>query len=158
MEKTPLRLLFTRARAAWVGALILAWTSAARSEWSNSLKPTGPIAGEVTLVKDGKPVRSIRLTTNATPVEKSAAKELQHWIEQITGARLAITTADVHPTARLQTDAALGEDGIRIAIEGDDLVLTGGTGRGVVNAVYAFLEEDLGCRFYTSDSIRLPKG
>ena len=27
----------------------------------------------------------------------------------------------------------------------------------MINAVYALLEEDLGCRFYTNDSIRLPK-
>src|SRR4029078_6039845 len=31
-------------------------------------------------------------------------------------------------------------------------------GRGVINAVFALLEEDLGCRFYTADSIKLPKG
>jgi hypothetical protein len=42
-------------------------------------------------------------------------------------------------------------------MDDDDLVLAGGTVRGVVNAVYAFLEEDLGCRFYTPDSISLPK-
>ena len=57
-----------------------------------------------------------------------------------------------------ETDASLGEEGYRIAVEGDDLVLAGGTGRGVVNAVYALLEEDLGCRFYTNDSIKLPQG
>jgi hypothetical protein len=51
----------------------------------------------------------------------------------------------------------LGEDGYRISVVGDDLVLEGGAGRGIVNAVYALLEEDLGCRFYTNDSIRLPK-
>jgi hypothetical protein len=137
--------------------LSLIWTTAARSQWTNSLKPAGQGAREVTLVKNGNAVCSIRLPTNSTPIEKSAAKELQHWVEQITRARLEITTADVHPSVRLRTDAALGEDGIRIAMEGDDLVLAGGTGRGVVNAVYALLEEDLGGRFYTSDSIKLPK-
>ncbi len=140
---------------------VLFWLVASgimRGEWVNSLKPVGTPAGEVVLVKEGKPVRSIRLATNATVIEKNAAVELQRWIEQITSAHLAITAADSGPSVRLQTESALGEEGYRIAIEGDDLVLAGGTGRGVVNAVYALLEEDLGCRFYTNDSIKLPKG
>jgi hypothetical protein len=136
---------------------LVAW-STTRGEWQNSLKPAGQPANEFLLVKEGKSVRPIRLTANATIIEKNAAAELQHWIEQITRARPAITPADNGPSVRLQTDAALGEEGYRIAIEGDDLVLAGGTGRGVVNAVYALLEEDLGCRFYTNESIKLPLG
>src|SRR5262245_399678 len=143
MEKAPLRLHVTRPLAVWVGCLSLIWAHVARSEWTNSLKPVGTAAGEIALVKDGKAVRSIWLAANATIIEKNAAKELQHWIEQITGARPEITTADVHPSVRLKTDAALGEEGIQITVQGDDLVLAGGTGRGVVNAVYALLEEDL---------------
>ena len=103
-------------------------------------------------------MRPIRLPTNATAIEKNAAAELQHWIEQITTARPDDHDGRYGPSVRLQTDASLGEEGYRIAVEGDDLVLAGGTGRGVINAVYALLEEDLGCRFYTNDSIRLPKG
>jgi hypothetical protein len=137
-------------------ALSLAWPACARAEWQNSLKPAGPAAGEVVLVKDGKAARPIRLPATSTEIEKNAAKELQHWIEQITGGQPEITTADVHPSIRLQTDQALGEEGIRIAMDGEDLLLAGGTGRGVINAVYAFLEEDLGCRFYTPKSIKLP--
>jgi hypothetical protein len=129
-----------------------------RSEWQNTLKPIGSPAGEIFLVKDGKSLWPILLPTNATTIEKNAATELQHWIEQITTARPEISTAHHGPSVRLRTDASLGEEGYRIAMEGDDLVLSGGTGRGVINAVYALLEEDLGCRFYTRDSIKLPKG
>ena len=110
------------------------------------------------LVKDGKAIFPIQLATSATVIEQKAAEELQHWIEQITSARLDITTADAGPTVKIRIDAGLGEEGYRIATEGDDLMLLGGTGRGVVNAVYALLEEDLGCRFYTNDSIKLPTG
>jgi Domain of unknown function (DUF4838)/Glycosyl hydrolase family 20, domain 2 len=133
-------------------------TGVVRGEWHNTLKPPGAPAGEIVLVKDGKSVRPILLPMHATTIEKNAATELQHWIEQITTARPEITTANRGPSVRLQTDASLGEEGYRIAMEGDDLVLTGGTGRGAINAVYALLEEDLGCRFYTTDSIKLPKG
>ena len=125
-------------------------------EWQNALKPNGPAAGEVVLVKDGRAPCPIQIGSNATVIEKKAAEELQHWIEQITSARPEITTADIAPAVKIRTDPALGKDGYRIAIEGHDLMLAGGTGRGVVNAVYALLEEDLGCRFYTNDSIKLP--
>lgn len=144
--------------ATWAFVLIsLAATSKTQGEWQNSLKPDGPAAGTVELVRDGKAVRTIRIEPNATAIEKNAAAELQNWIEQITAVPLAITTADSGPSIRLRTDPALGEEGYRIAIEGNDLLLTGGTRRGVMNAVFALLEEDLGCRFYTNESIRLPK-
>jgi hypothetical protein len=142
-------------QSAWIW---LVAASFARGDWHNSLKPAGPAIAEVVLVKDGKPLRPIRLPTNATAIEKNAAAELQNWIEQITTARPTITTADEGPSVRLQTEASLGEDGYRIAVDRNDLVLAGGTGRGLVDAVYALLEEDLGCRFYTKDSIKLPKG
>ena len=128
-----------------------------RGEWHNSLKPAGQAGKEIVLVQDGKPIRAICVPEQATKIEQSAAKELQYWIEQITSVRPSIVTTSSNPCVRLQTEASLGDDGYRIAIEGDDLILAGGTRRGVVNAVYALLEEDLGCRFYTKDSIKLPK-
>jgi hypothetical protein len=131
--------------------------AAARGEWQNSLKPAGPLGKELLLVEHGKPQRVIAIAPNATVIEKHAATELQHWIEQITTARPEITTADSGLGIRLRTDAALGEEGYRISVDGEDLVLAGGTGRGVMNAVFALLEEDLGCRFYTTESIKLLK-
>lgn len=132
--------------------------NAAHAEWQNALKPVGESAGDIVLVKDGKPQRVIRIAAAATTMEINAADELRHWIEQITSARAEIVTAVSGPSIRLTTDESLGEEGYRVAVEKDDLVLAGGTGRGVMNAVYALLEEDLGCRFYTNESIRLPKG
>src|SRR4051794_2527912 len=129
-----------------------------RSEWKNSLRPAGNAGGNVVLVKDGKSVRQIQIAKTPTVIERKAAEELQNWIEQITSGRPAIKTEDTGPTVTIRTDAGLGEEGYRISIEGDDLVLTGGKGRGVMNAVFAFLEEDIGCRFYTNDSIKLPTG
>jgi hypothetical protein len=139
-----------------VGAML--WVAAfARGEWQNSLKPTGPAGEALVLVKDGKAVRPIKLATGATAIEKSGAAELQHWIEKITTARPEITTVDSGSCIRLQTDPALGEEGYRISVDGGNLALAGGTGRGVMNAVFAFLEEDLGCRFYTPDMTKLPE-
>src|SRR5205814_10048264 len=85
--------------------------------------------------------------------ERRPAEDLNRWIKETTGAELAGSGA---PSIRIVTDNTLSDEGYRIAIDGKDLVLSGGRGRGVVNAVYALLEEDMGCRFYTNDSIRLP--
>src|SRR5436190_19505629 len=79
-------------------------TAVAHGEWQNSLKPAGSVVGEVVLVKEGKPVRPIRITSNATVIEKNAAAELQHWVEQISTACPTITTADTGPSVRLLTD------------------------------------------------------
>jgi hypothetical protein len=128
-----------------------------RGEWKNSLKPTGQTTDEIVLVKNGKTLCSIQIATNATAMEKKAAEELQHWIAQITSAKPEITTSDIGPKVKIHTEQGLGEEGHRIAIERNDLLLAGGMGRGVVNAVYALLEEDLGRRFYTNEAIRLPK-
>jgi hypothetical protein len=144
-----------------IGCIVMMMSVAclgAEAEWQNSLKPKGEPAGKVELVREGAPVCAIQVPEKATEREKKAAEELQHWIKEITGATPEIVSGDVKgKTVRIVTEKDLGEEGYRIAIEDNDLVLAGGTTRGVVNAVYALLEEDLGCRFYTNDSIRLPK-
>jgi hypothetical protein len=127
------------------------------AEWHNALQPAGAPAGEVLLVRDGKAVCPIQIAVQATVQEKKAAEELQHWIEQISTARPEITSTAVASAVRIEHDPALAEEAYRLAVEGDKLVLAGGAGRGVVNAVYALLEEDLGCRFYTNESIKLPQ-
>jgi sialidase-1 len=138
--------------------LLSATCFAGGGEWHNSLKPKGAPAGKIEIVRDGAPVCAIEIPEKATEIEKKAAEELRHWITEITGAAPEILTGDKKgKMVRLATDPALGEEGYRIAIEDNNLVLTGGTTRGVVNAVYALLEEDLGCRFYTNESVRLPK-
>lgn len=139
-------------------ALVLGGSATTVAEWQNSLKPLGAPAGEFKLVAAGKPACKIVISSKVATVENSAAKELQHWIKEITGVTLEIATGEKsvpHPI-RIVTEDGLGEDGYRIAIEDDGLILAGGNGRGVMNAVFALLEEDLGCRFYTNESIKLP--
>ena len=51
----------------------------------------------------------------------------------------------------------LGEEGYAIATQGDNLFLVGGRRRGPVYAVLALLEEDLGCRWYTSEVQVIPR-
>ena len=135
-------------------ALVLANVATA-GEWRNTLKPAGEASPPLTIVRDGKPLYSITLSDKPTTEEQKAADDLQQWIEQISGAKLARGASD--PSIVISTDPKFAPEEYKIAVDGQKLLLTGGAGRGVINAVYALLEEDLGCRFYTNDSIRLPK-
>ena len=124
---------------------------------ANPLTPAGTPSKPLTLTRDGKAVYSIRLPAEPTTMETKAAEDLRQWMAEMTGATLSVSANAPSPAVRLATDPKLPAEAYRIALEGDDLILTGGPGRGVVNAVYALLEEDLGCRWYTNDSIVLPK-
>lgn len=51
----------------------------------------------------------------------------------------------------------LGPEGYAIAARGGDLFLVGGKRRGPITAVFALLEEDLGCRWYAPRAQRIPR-
>ena len=138
-------------------AFVVATLTPAHAEWANSLKPEGQPAGRIEIARDGKARTTITLTAQPTPQERRAAEELQHWLAGITGATLPIQTNPARRCIVIRTDPALGDEGYEILFERGRLVLAGGKTRGVLNAVYALLEEDLGCRFYTKDSIKLPE-
>lgn len=130
----------------------------ARAEWINSLKPPGKPAGKVKVVKASKPQGGILVPDHPTPQETNAAAQLQHWIKEITGATLPIHNGKARVSVlAIRTEGALGDEGYAIAVSGSQIILSGGKTRGVMNAVYALLEEDLGCRFYANDSILLPR-
>jgi len=130
----------------------------AQAEWVNSLKALGKPAGKIKVVKAGKPQGGIQLPDRPTPQETNAAAQLQFWIKEMTGATLAINSGKARGSRiAIRTDGSLGDEGYAIAVSRGRIVLSGGKTRGVMNAVYALLEEDLGCRFYANDSIRLPR-
>lgn len=141
-----------------VTAVVVMSCGTTHAEWRNALKPKGEPAGRVTVVEGGKPACAIQCPAQPTNPEKKAAADLQHWMKDMTGATLEIVLGDTAANSIvIRTDQTLGNEGYDIAIENGRIVLAGGKTRGVINAVYALLEEDLGCRFYTNDSIRLPK-
>jgi hypothetical protein len=141
----------------WLVIALFCFTEA-RAEWVNSLKPVGKAAGHITVAKAGKPRGAIQIPARPTPQETNAAAQLQLWLKEITGATLPVTARDVKGSRfSIRTDASLGDEGYDISVKRGGIVLAGGRTRGVMNAVYALLEEDLGCRFYAGDSIRLPR-
>lgn len=154
-------------------ALILPGAASAEpwTAWQNALAPRADAGPELTLAHDGIADYAIVIPDAATPQDQKAAQDLAKWLKEMTGAAFAIV-----PEAQAQGDAIvsigetkaataaglapapdLGDEGYRIAAKGKALFLSGGRKRGAINAVYALLEEDLGCRWYAGDSSTLPQ-
>ncbi|MFP4250434.1 MAG: DUF4838 domain-containing protein, partial [Armatimonadota bacterium] len=137
-------------------------------------------AQELTIVADGQSDYQIVLGEGPTRVARMAADELQTWLAEATGVELPIAT-EADPAlkhifvgeAALPEDAgvdvaALEREAFAIRTLGEDLVLVGmddgihpeeipGTTKptqcGTMNAVYDFLEEQVGIRWYWHDEL-----
>lgn len=130
-------------------------------------------ADGLTLTADGKSNYVIVLPAEADAPVQTAAGELQAHLQQVTGVKLPIVADDKVPAdaARIivgpaspltqlapQLDLdALGYDGIVMKTVGKDLILAGQGTRGTVYAVYTFLEDVVGCRWWTSSESYVPK-
>jgi len=143
-------------------------------EWFNSLKPKGKLGQELTLTEDGKSDYIILTSNRPTKEDAKAAEDLREWLRQMTGAKLSIEreSGDIKDKRKFISIGhtkllnksglnSIGEDlkdeGYRIDEKGERLFLWGGRTRGVINAVYALLEEDLGCRWYSNECTVIPR-
>ena len=123
------------------------------------------------LATNGQSDFVIALASDAVPAEKTAARELQKYIQQISGANLPVKSetnvpekapqilVGAGPRVRKmlanQNWNALGADGIVLKTIGNKLILAGGRPRGTLYAVYEFLET-LGCRFWAQGEETIP--
>ena len=120
----------------------------------------------LTLTADGKSDYVIVVAADAIAPEVTSARELQTHLQLVTGARLRIRSESeagksvrqivIGPTDRFKAAfpridiASLKHDGIVIQTAGDTLFLAGGRPRGTLYAVYSFLEDTVGCRWWGS--------
>ena len=139
-------------------------------EWRNSLQPKG-ISDQptISLLDDGDtPLHQIVIPAEATPQESYAAHTLAEILERCCGKPFAVISdsePQQGPELRIGATArspkleenALGIDGIDLVFDADGSVnLQGGPEFGLNNAIYAFLEEDLGYRYWWENAERLP--
>lgn len=130
-------------------------------------------ASEFTIARDGRGECVIVVGAEPTPAERTAATELQEFLKQVTGAELPIRVCtdvskdqpqivvgssprltELLPDLKLDQ---IGEDGVLIRTVGNALVLAGPAPRGTLYAVYTFLEDTVGCRWWTSEDATIPK-
>lgn len=114
----------------------------------------------------------ITLADDAIPAEQTAASELAHYLKGVTGADFPIRNENeiedstpqivIGPSARFRAafpeldPASFQNDGILIKTKEKNLYLCGGRPRGVLYAVYTFLEDVVGCRWWTSTEEYVP--
>ena len=129
------------------------------------------VGPELTLASNARTDYVILLPAEPTSQEAKAAAELAHWLQAMAVADMPIVqesptavslgkVISVGRTERLaqagvpEAGVALEDEGYAVSAKGGDLFLFGGRRRGPLYAVFALLEEDLGCRWYAVDRWR----
>ncbi len=121
------------------------------------------------IARDGKAEAVIVVAEGANEPVRFAATELAGFLKQITGAEFEIVSPGktdkqrilVGPGAaktafpRFSTER-LGAEGIVVRSAGENLILAGGEPRGTLYAVYTFLEDHCGCKWWSSTASTIP--
>jgi hypothetical protein len=125
---------------------------------------------DVKIARRSRPLARIVLAHDASETENWAADELAFFLHLSTGCPIPISH-DLTPyenrllvggkAARLADPGfeaeALGSEEIIVQTRGHDLILAGGSPRGTLYAVYSFLEDIVGCRWWTRDAWKVPR-
>ncbi|MFO0944958.1 MAG: DUF4838 domain-containing protein, partial [Planctomycetota bacterium] len=127
----------------------------------------------LSLAENGGTDYRIAVSADASPSEKHAAKELAAFLRTISGAEFPVIDAQgpadgndpmilVGPTAAEPIIASseietLGAEGYILRTKGKTLAIAGGKPRGTLYGVYSFLEDELGCRWFTPEVSRIPR-
>ncbi len=130
-------------------------------------------AESLALAEGGTTQYVIVLPTDPAAPIQTAAKELQQFLRQVTGATFRITSETETPAAAPQIILGVSDrcrkrlpkidlsqlkhDGIVVKTIGNSLILAGRPPRGTLYAVYTFLEDIVGCRWWTSTESHIPK-
>ena len=123
------------------------------------------------LIEKGESPYSIVLSEKASPSEEFAAAELQTTLAEITGYALPVVSGEknfsgraIHVGQSAKTDSLMAGDPVAFEDEeflirtmGEDLLIVGGKQRGTMYGVFTFLEDYLGCRWYTDEVAVIPK-
>lgn len=132
---------------------------------------------KLVLVSGGGTDYRVVISENASSCERKAADVLCDYFSRISSVSPEIVT-DTTPSGEKEIVIGVtsrdgeaeidrseyGDDGVRIVTVGDKLFLTGGAQSGAIYSVYTFLEDYLGCRWFTetltvtpeSDEISVP--
>jgi hypothetical protein len=142
-------------------------------KWEKELPFAAGKRIEYVLFEKGKTDYCIVVGKNASKSEQWAAKELQHWLKEVSGAELPIKTENNNLHSReiivgfnkhaqklldsdkkpsKETDESFTYENI-----GSSILIYGGSRRGTMYGVMTFLEKELGVRWYTSRVSVVPK-
>lgn len=128
--------------------------------------------GDLALASAGQARHVIVIGKDASEAEQYAAKELSHFLREMTGADFPTVTDDTpattHEIVLGRTNRGTLEDlpadlkpsvpeGHVLLRQGDKLLIMGNIPRATLYGVYDFLELDLGCRFLSEHVNHIPR-
>jgi hypothetical protein len=135
--------------------------------------PAGSRAGSLVLAEGGRTDFTIFIAADASEPERHAAGELARFLEEMSGTKFPVEAAEGPPRAGASWIAVgpgaargtvspeeisrLGGEGYLLRTKGKGIAIAGGRPRGTLYGVYSFLEEELGCRWFTPDVSRIPR-
>ena len=126
----------------------------------------------VRLAAGGKTGYQIVIADNPQVSVEAGSRELAYFLKEITGAEFRVVKASAAEGERqiivgpgsaldkLSLDVdweSLGPEGFVLRTVGKKIVIAGGPRRGAVNGVYTFLEDVVGCRWYTPSISVIPR-
>ncbi|KFF13390.1 hypothetical protein IW15_06235 [Chryseobacterium soli] len=119
---------------------------------------------QLVLASGGTSVYHIALAKNADNIEKQSAQEFQRMFKDISGVTLPIETSDFkkEKEIRIGKNSAFGnsfnvaEDGVVIKALNNNLIISGGSRKGVLYAIYTFFENYMGYKVYALDEKTIP--
>jgi len=122
-----------------------------------------------TLFENGNTSYTIVVAPDASESERTAARELKHFLQEASGAKLEVSDdlkcrgAKIFVGYNSRVGSFVGKKCIADDDEsftyesvGKDIFIYGGKQRGTLYGVYAFLENEIGFRWYTPDCTRTP--
>ena len=125
---------------------------------------------DYSLFRGGKSAYQIVVPTTASRSEQTAARELQSYVKQISGAELPVTNLPkgkgpkIYVGYSLQVKQLVGKrmipkdyEGFTYRNIGPNVVIYGGSQRGTMYGVFRFLERELGVRWCTPKFTVVPK-
>ncbi len=135
------------------------------------LPPCVPRAAAATLYVDGGRCAAIVEGAAPIPSETRAARELKRYLERVTGCTSAVLSEPDAPSGgprifvgatRRAADLGLAAERLGpeewiLRTDRDDLVLVGGRPRGTLYAVYHFLEDVVGVRWWNAFEETVPR-
>ena len=132
---------------------------------------TTPALHAMTLADGGRATSRIIVAADPIPAERTAARELARYLERVSGANFVIEDETdvpvrgpailVGPTREARSSAnppgSLKSEAWVIRRHGEKLLLYGGRPRGTLYAVYHFLEDEVGVRWWTPYEESVPR-
>ncbi len=117
---------------------------------------------QLAIIKNSATEYKIVIPDNSDKTVNKAADELQFYLGEISSVKIPIIKQSKSETSKKKFFIGIKEDNLKssqsiiIKNEGENIVITGGNSQSVLFAVYEFLENYAGCKWYSPTVEKIP--